>query len=137
MPNFFEDVILKLPIIIGTVPLMFSPTYPQTPSFMPPSLAFELPSQTSNTALPITEPISNSINQEQRTSANLPPPTYEESLRLGGITIDEEGEHAMGHKPFNPRYPVYKFDASAGFRVLRNDNQNEGQFSRSEERTSL
>lgn len=135
MPSFFDDIIVKLPIIIGTVPLMFSSTYPHSPTYHTQNI--QLSSPNSNAVLPIVAPITR--NQTTTTPTNqqqdLGPPTYEESLRLGGIAIDEEGEHAMGHRPFNPRYPVYKFDATAGFRVLANEN--DGEFSRTEERTSL
>jgi hypothetical protein len=62
MPLFFENIVLKLPIIVGTVPLMFSPNYPTTPGFMSQNLVVPTTS-TSTSQTPITEPIQSAISR--------------------------------------------------------------------------
>jgi hypothetical protein len=52
-----------------------------------------------------------------------------------GVLVDteENADYTMGHKVFHPRYPVYRLDASAGFRVLPDGLGSSG----IEQRTSL
>lgn len=39
------------------------------------------------------------------------PPSYHETVG-NAVQLNEEGEHTLGSKPFNPMYPVYNFNSN-------------------------
>lgn len=71
MPFLFDNLEVKIPIIIGTVPLTFSPTYPSSPGFMNQNLVVP-PSSLNLNQTPITEPIHSEMSRRQRSDSNEP-----------------------------------------------------------------
>ncbi|CRK98596.1 CLUMA_CG012194, isoform A [Clunio marinus] len=96
--------VLKLPITLGTVPL----SSPQN-NLNVSQQSSSTPSPTGNllTFSDILHPQSNT----QETNRELPPPSYHEAMG-SAVQLNEEGEHSMGTRTFNPMYPVYSFETN-------------------------
>ncbi|XP_055550754.1 arrestin domain-containing protein 2-like isoform X2 [Wyeomyia smithii] len=100
--NCGKNPVVKLPIILGTIPLS-SCAVPRLNETTPP--VGQQPKATTSSEL--SEFTTNH-------SEELPPPTYEEAMNATHINIQDDGEsNEMGCKDFSPRYLIYRFPQGA------------------------
>ncbi|XP_030374607.1 arrestin domain-containing protein 17 [Scaptodrosophila lebanonensis] len=101
-----EQQVMTMPVTIGTIPLAVAGVVVQQPPRR--SAHYEAPSnRNSNDELPIVTAIANVPNQLTPSSADIPPPAYEESKYTVRGNINEEELHAFGANEFAPLYPIY------------------------------
>ena len=95
------DLLVSVPIIIGTIPLQEYITTFVAPPLVPEATGDDAVKSPSSPSAPPT------LDQFQMYPA-LPPPTYNESV-WGGANVrhQEEDEHTKGDFEFVPRYPTY------------------------------
>lgn len=128
---FHRDVVLRIPITIGTVPLFATQGY-QTgalypvlngPSTMPmpgaPQSSAPLmpaPQNPYPQAAPYHQPIPSTSYQFEPSAPqpitpeqyDMPPPSYQEAMSLTSVEPDND-EGLNEQQPFNPQYPVFNF----------------------------
>jgi len=100
------DLLVSVPIIIGTIPLQqYIPTFVAPP--LVPVAADVPPSYDDAVQSPYSPSAPPPLDQFKMYPA-LPPPTYNESV-WGGANVrhQEEDEHTKGDFEFVPRYPTY------------------------------
>lgn len=51
----------------------------------------------------------------------LAPPSYREAMDIA-VQLNEEGEHPIGSRPFNPMYPVFNFNRVQPYTPLNNNS---------------
>ncbi|CAG9804950.1 unnamed protein product [Chironomus riparius] len=110
--KFASDPFIRLPIIVGTVPLNIrqTPVFPTAP-------------QLSTSPMSISGNYEHLVNafrmaqqqQSQRQNTDeLPPPSYAEAVYAEEqgreVELNEIGEHTMGTRPYHPMYPFYNFN---------------------------
>lgn len=99
-----KNPVIRIPLTIGTVPLNnFNPQSYTRHQASAPSLT---PSPTNQ--LSMTEILARQVTS-QNSNGNLPPPSYHEAVG-SAVQLNEEGEHTLGSRPFQPLYPVYNFN---------------------------
>ncbi|XP_040168300.1 arrestin domain-containing protein 3-like isoform X5 [Anopheles arabiensis] len=109
-----SDPVLEIPLIIGTIPLMFQ--QPATVA-VPQATAVGVSSgqqagfsfgNSSGNSLPSA---SGLVREQTLPPEYLPPPTYEEAMNAAAVVItDDTDTNAIGTKPYVPLYPSYNFN---------------------------
>ncbi|XP_062550746.1 arrestin domain-containing protein 17-like [Armigeres subalbatus] len=107
IPGLYGSPRVKIPIVIGTVPLV-NLDKSQTQS----SVVDGRVSGSGSSNNLSTQFLSSSIQSLKM------PHSFEESTTRAAVNIQEDDEHqTLGAKPFTPRYPVYRFDGNDAART--------------------
>lgn len=109
---FHRDAVLRIPIMIGTVPLISGFIIQNAPQLYP-NLNASMLQPSTVPPLPIQPSTTQSIPRPAPTAPNqaiqdMPPPSYQEAMSLSSVEPDNE-EGLNDQQPFNPQYPVFNF----------------------------